>query len=245
MNSPSSRENSKLRYIIKRIIYLCLRIYVGREVNMKKRFLIFIVAALSVMSMTGCMKIVKTGEEGKLTGDVAFNAGDDVAKIWESAALPELKEKAVDLPTFLTEANGNFKSLAEKYGKYSMGTSGELCYTIKGTGTVKEVNTEKKAGYIELTIEGYSGPTVVRLQIGPVFKGSAVRDSLSMIKFEEYKNQVDYAAVSQSIHDLIKSTILDKIDLNSLNGKQIEFVGCFMVDRNELILATPVSLTEK
>ncbi len=212
---------------------------------MKKRFLIFVVAVLSVMSMTGCMKIVKTGEEGKLTGEVAFNAGDDVAKIWDSAALPELKEKAVDINTFITEANGNFKSLADKYGKYSMGTSGELCYTIKGTGTVKEVNTEKKAGYLEIAVDGYSGPVKVRLQVGPVFKGSAVRDSLSIIKFEEYKNQVDYAAVSQSIHNLIKTTILDKIDMNSLNGKNIEFIGCFIVEGNDLILATPVSLTVK
>jgi predicted lipoprotein len=213
---------------------------------MKKRILVVLMAAVIAMStMTGCMKIVKIGEEGKLTGEVSFNAGDNVANIWESAALPELTEKAVDLPTFLSEANGDLKSLADKYGRYSMGTTGELSYTVKGTATVKEVNTEKKAGYMEVTLDSYSGPIVIRLQIGSVFKGSAVRDSLSMIKFEEYKNQVDYAAVSQSIHQVIMDTVISKIDLASIKGKKVDFTGCFTVDKEDTILITPVILAVK
>jgi len=213
---------------------------------MKKRIVVLAMAVLlSISTMTGCMKIVKIGEEGKLTGNVTFNAGDNVAEIWDSAAIPELTGKAVDLSTFLTEANGDLKSLADKYGKYSMGTSGQLSYTVKGIATVKEVNTEKKAGFMEVTIDGYSGPVIIKLQTGPVFKGSAVRDSLDLIKFEDYKNQVDYAAVSQSIHNIIKTTIIDPIDLPSIVGKQIEFTGCFTVDKEDLILITPVILTVK
>ncbi len=213
---------------------------------MQKKLLFLIMTAVILMSnMTGCMKIVKIGEEGKLTGEVEFNAGDDVAEIWDSAALPELTGKAVELSTLLSESKGDIKSLADQYGKYSMGTSGELNYTVKGAATVKEVNTEKKAGYVELALEDYSGPAVIRLQAGPVFKGSAVRDSLDIIKFEDYKNQVDYAAVSQSIHDIIKTSVIDQVDLTALEGKQIEFTGCFTADKDDLLLITPVTLTVK
>lgn len=213
---------------------------------MRKRILLMLITVMLIMStLTGCIKVVKIGEEGKLTGEVKFNAGDDVAKIWNSAALPELKGKAVDLATFLKESNGDFNSLASKYGKYSMGNSGDLSYTLKSTATVKEVNTEKKAGYMEVTIDGYTGPVKIEVQVGPVFKGTAVRDSLKIIKFEEYKNQVDYAAVSQSINDVIKKSVIDKLDLTTLKGKQIEFTGCFTVEQNDLILITPVALTVK
>ena len=41
-----------------------------------------LILAASVMCMTGCVKVVKIGEEGQLTGDVEFNAGDNVADIW-------------------------------------------------------------------------------------------------------------------------------------------------------------------
>lgn len=213
---------------------------------MKKRFFILLLsAAVAVSSMTGCMKIIKIGEEGKYTGEVEFNAGEDVAGIWDSAALPELTGKAVELGTFLTEANGDLKSLADKYGKYSMGTSGTLNYTVMGTVTVKEVNTEKKAGYMTVSLDGYNGPVAIKLQIGTVYKGTAVRDALDIIKFEDYKNQVDYAAVSQSIHNIIQTTVIDKLDLNNLIGKQLDFTGCFTVDKEDEILITPVALTVK
>ncbi len=206
-----------------------------------------ILAAALMVSMVilsaGCVTIVKTGEEGKLTGEVAFNAGDNVASIWESHALPNLEEKAVDLGQFLAEANGNLGSLADKYGTYSMGTSGELSYTVKGTATVKEVVTDKKAGYMVIALRDYSGPETIKLQIGTVYKGSAVRDSLDFIRFEDYKNQVDYAAVSQSIHDLIQNTIINKLDLASLTGKEITFLGCFTVNKNDELLITPVKIT--
>jgi predicted lipoprotein len=223
-----------------------IRFVYRMEVFMKKRLLVILmVTVISVASMTGCMKVIKIGEEGKYTGEVQFNAGDDVAAIWDSAALPELTGKAVDLAAFLMESNGDLKSLADKYGKYSMGTSGELNYTVKGTATVKEVHTEKKAGYMDVTLDGYTGPITIQIQIGTVYKGTAVRDSLNIIKFEDYKNQVDYAAVSQSIHQVIQKSVIDQLDLKNITGKQIEFTGCFTADNNEAILITPVALTVK
>lgn len=213
---------------------------------MKKRFLALLMAAVvSVSTMTGCMKVIKIGEESKYTGEKQFNAGEDVSKIWDSQALPELTKKAVDLPTFLKESNGDLKTLAKKYGKYSMGTSGELNYTVKGTATVKSVHTEKMAGYMDVALDGYTGPVKIQMQIGKVYRGTAVRDSLNIIKFEDYKNQVDFAAVSQSIHNVIQKTVIDKLDLKNIVGKKVDFVGCFTADNNKLILITPVVLNVK
>ena len=210
---------------------------------MKKRAGIIIIACLAMMlSLTGCVKVVQIGHEGELTGKVAFNAADNVAGIWDSQALPELEKKAVDLPQFLTESNGDLKALAGKYGKYSMGTKGELSYVVKGQGKVTEVNQEKKAGFMKVQLDGYAGPQIISLQIGSVYKGSAVRDSLDFIKYEDYKNQVDWAKVSQSIHDVIDKTVIGKQDLKSMQGKTVKFVGCFSVDKPDEILITPVEL---
>lgn len=213
---------------------------------MKKRLVAFcMIAALTMTTLTGCIKIVKIGEEGKLTGEVEFNAGDDVASFWDSQAIPELTEKAVDLGEFLTEAKGDLKSLADKYGKYSMGTSGELTYVVKGTGTITAVETEKKAGFMTVALDGYTGSEAVNLQVGSVIKGSSVRDSLSFINFGDYTNQQEYAAVSQSINSIIMETVINPEKAAGMEGKSIEFTGCFTVDGNDTILITPVVLTEK
>lgn len=206
---------------------------------------IAIIIAVVLSTSTGCVKVVKIGEEGKLTGVVEFNAGDNVAEIWDSAVLPELTGKAISLPDFFAEAGNDIKSLADKYGKYSMGTSGEINYVVKGSGIVEEVNQEKKAGYMAVKLDGYTGPVIVKMQIGSVYKGSSVRDSLDFIKFGDYKNQQEWAAVSQSLHNVIDEQVIKAADPSTLTGKSIEFVGTFTASSNDEILITPVVLTVK
>lgn len=213
---------------------------------MKKSLLaIGVSIVLAMTTLTGCIKVVKIGEEGNLTGKVEFSAGDDVAGFWDSEAIPELIEKAIDLGEFLIEANGDLNSLADKYGKYSMGDSGEITYTIKGSGTVTSVETEKKAGFITLKLDDYSGKEEIKIQVGSVIKGSSVRDALSFIKFGDYTNQEEYAQVSQSINSIIMDTVINPETAAGLNGKHIEFTGCFTVNDNTIILITPVVIEEK
>ena len=188
-------------------------------------------AASTLLTGCGIVKVVKIGEEGKYTGDVEFNAGDDVEAIWEESALPEMNENAVDLKEFLE---------ADEYGKYSMGDSGELSYVVKGSGTVEEVNTQSQAGYMAIKLDGYNGTEVIKIQIGPVYKGSSIRDSLSFIN---YKNQEQWAAVSQSINEVVAKDVVEPAKPDSLQGKTISFVGAFTVSTGSSdVLITPVVL---
>ena len=85
----------------------------------------------------------------------------------------------------------------------------------------------------------------MRLQIGPVYKGSAVRDTLSFIKYEDYKNQVDWAKVSQAIHAAVDKEVIEKLDMQTIVGKNISFTGCFSVAGDKEILVTPVEIEVK
>lgn len=214
---------------------------------MKKRMialaLTLTLAASTLLTGCGIVKVVKIGEEGKYTGDVEFNAGDDVEAIWEESALPEMNENAVDLKEFLEGSNGDLTALADEYGKYSMGDSGELSYVVKGSGTVEEVNTQSQAGYMAIKLDGYNGTEVIKIQIGPVYKGSSIRDSLSFIKFGDYKNQEQWAAVSQSINEVVAKDVVEPAKPDSLQGKTISFVGAFTVSTGSSdVLITPVVL---
>ena len=204
---------------------------------MKKKIMALALAFSIVLGCTGCVKVIKIGEEGKYTGKVEFNAADAAANLWEDA-VANIQEKAVDLPTFLTEANGNLTSLVDKYGKYSMGTSGSISYAVKGTGVVEEVNQEKKAGYMTVKLDDYDGPEVIKIQIGSVYKGSSTRDTLYIVSFGDYTNQQEWAAVSQELHNAIDANIIQPADPASLSGKTIEFVGTFTAEGNDELLIT-------
>lgn len=211
---------------------------------MKKRVLALTLALVMALGSTGCVKVVKIGEEGALTGNVEFNASDNVSDMWD-AAVANLEEKAVDLPTFLTEANGDLSSLVDQYGKYSMGTSGTISYAVKGTGIVEEVNQEKKAGYMTVKLDGYEGSEIIKIQIGSIYKGSSTRDTLDIVNFGDYTNQQDWAAVSQELHSMIDTDVIQPADPANLVGKTIDFTGTFSVEGNEELLITVVRLETK
>lgn len=208
---------------------------------MKKRILALALVFGMALGSTGCVKVVKIGEEGALTGNVEFNASDNVTDMW-NAAVENLEEKAVELPTFLTEANGDLSSLVDQYGKYSMGTSGTISYAVKGTGVIEEVNQEKKAGYMTVKLDGYEGSEVIKIQIGSIYKGSSTRDTLDIVSFGDYTNQQDWAAVSQELHTMIDTNVIQPADPASLVGKTVDFTGTFSVEGNDELLITVVRL---
>lgn len=214
---------------------------------MKKKILSILLVSMLTVSLSGCIKIIKTGEEAMLTGAVAFNAGDNVANFWESTALPEMEEKAVDLEELLIALDGDMTAKAgESYAKYSMGDSGELTYTVKGIGTISEVVTDKKAGYICLSLEGYTGDATIKIQIGTVFKGTSIRDALNFIDFNDYTNQIEWAEVSQSINTLIQNNVINPIGYEAFGiGKKVEFLGAFTVKASDEVLITPTKLLIK
>ncbi len=213
---------------------------------MQKKSLISLAFAAVVVLYAGfSATVVKEGQEAILTGEVAFNPTDEATNFWTNNAKEYFEKNAVDLNTLVSEAKGDFASVAGKYGHYSMGDSGELSFIVKGQGTIDLVKDKLRAGYLSVKVPNLEDGIKVRLQIGPVFKGSAVRDSISLISYKDYKNQIEWAQVSVAFHELITRDILSKLDMRNLLNKEVEFVGCFTVGRKGLLQITPVELLVK
>jgi predicted lipoprotein len=215
------------------------------EVTMKivRKGILFAFLLIAILSLSSCFKAVKIGHEAELTGEKKFDANANVSDMWDTVLLPELSDKAVDLCKLYTEADGDYSKVS-KFGRYSMGSSGELNFTVKGTAEVKENHTDKKAGYLTVAVEGLPEDQIVKLQVGKLFKGTAVRDNLDTISYDDYKNQIEWASISQSLNNKVLDTVLDKYDPSSWKvGTRIKFTGCFTVatDKDE-ILITPVKV---
>ena len=208
----------------------------------KRNQVITALAALFVVYSGATMTVVEEGQEAALTGEVVFDPTTAATNFWQNNSPKYFEDKAVPLTTILSEAQGDFSKIASKYGRYSMGDSGELSFIVKGSGTINVVKNKLRSGYLGITLDDYSGSEQIRLQIGPVFKGSAVRDTIDLISYKDYKNQIEWAQVSVALHNLITSEVLGPIDMATTEGKKVEFVGCFTVARANQILVTPVEL---
>lgn len=214
----------------------------------KRLFAIALIFAVLCTAVTGCVKVVPLNSEGTASNtgntvgtDENFDASAYIAKNFQSQFVPELDRSAVDFAALMQEANGDLDSVGEKYGRKAT-SGGSYNFVVKGTAEVREVNTQLRAGYMALKIDGYAGDEPVQMQVGPVFKGTSLRDSIPSIKFDDFRNQVTYANLSTEVHKYITQTIFAQIKADGLKGKTIEFSGTFANDGSGTIAITPYKL---
>jgi predicted lipoprotein len=163
-----------------------------------------------------------------------FDAVAYVDGIWESQILPTVTESAVDLQTILAALQVDDDGIAQKEqlvevaNEYGSITVGEAhVYMVKGRGTVSAVDTESRTGTMTVAVEGYDGPVVVKLYLGPRIPSdqTAVRDAVGFIQFGDFREQTEYGKVAKEINARIAATVLEPLDEANLVGKQIEFYG--------------------
>lgn len=172
-----------------------------------------------------------------------FNADDYVTKIWDSKVLPYIEEKANEAPAVVSEYRKDADLAGEKYGTRSSSEGIPWNYVVKGRGKAIAVDTESMAGTVGVDLLPCDGKEDLRIQVGPVIKGTSIRDSLSFLSFDEFENQIEFAKLANTMNKRVHDLILSKIDFSKVQGKEVEFSGVFTADGTEDVLMTPVRLT--
>lgn len=207
----------------------------------------FVCAATAVMMaatlFTGCVKVVKIGEEGALTGEVEFNPGDSVESIWESQVIPECESKAVDIAEVLNAAGGNLTGLGEEFDGLKTASATYYNYSVKAEGaTITAVDKDSFYGTVTLSVPGYEGDAVVTLQIGQ-YKNSSIRDDMSFINFADFTNQTEWNQINTTMLEKVDKTVVQPVYDQLVEGATVDLVGCFTADSANEMVITPVVLT--
>ncbi len=206
---------------------------------------IFWFVTLLLLGLSGCT-IVPIEEIERMEQSEEFDPAGFVDGIWDDQVVPTLIEKANDLPTVLTAIHSDLDSAGETYA--TVPSSGAFTFAVKGSGTITSVDTESRNGTAVLEVDGYSGPTQLILQIGPLFRGDSVRDGVGFLDFGDFKDQAEFGQVSRELNKRVLTDVVGERDLNALEGKKVTLNGGFTirttnqtnVDLSELTL-TPVT----
>jgi predicted lipoprotein len=163
-----------------------------------------------------------------------------VDPIWTSKVLPLFQENAQDIAKILPEIRADPNSAGQKYGRRE--ATNPYNYMIKGTGKVIEMHTESQVGTAVFEIPGLNEK--VALQIGPVVRGTALRDATGIVSFNQFSNQLDYADVSKEMNGRALKAAFANMNPTSLAGKTVTFFGAFTFDPHSKspILITPVKI---
>lgn len=182
--------------------------------------------------------VISSGEKAI---DLAVYLGDYL----ESAILPEIQERRTDLSNLISAAASGWETSGETYGVRKGEIGAKYNFIVHDTATVLEVNTESRAGFITIECEGLKTDYSIAIMIGPVLRGTAIRDSLVCVDFNQFVNQMDFAGLANELNKIGNENVLQNVDFETLSGKTIEFTGSFTQPEGNEIQIMPFFMEVK
>lgn len=194
------------------------------------------VASLLAASLSGC-KLVKTDHGA---GPGADPIAELVETTFDAKLVPALTEKAVDLATLRNSIKNDLDKAGQSQGVRVGGAGGGWNFAVKGSATVVDENRASKAATADIDLDG-DGTADATLQLGPVVKGTALRDTTALYDFSTFRDQIEYAKLGRALNDKAVSK-LPSADV-PLKGKKISFLGAVVIrSASEKPLVVPVSI---
>ncbi len=157
------------------------------------------------------------------SGPAALSPAAYADSIWSSKLIPAVLGAAVDSRTLLNAIAESPEKAIELYARRQ--ESGQAYYAIKGQGRVLRVDTQSRFGLAYLDIPPFDGRADLTIQIGPVMRGTSLRDCSGIVRFTDFVNQLQYADVANALNDLALRTVLAPLDKAALKGRLLSFAG--------------------
>ncbi|ACP23651.1 conserved hypothetical protein (plasmid) [Sinorhizobium fredii NGR234] len=203
-----------------------------------------VIVLVAMMALAGC-KIIKTptAEEAAQSAAGGFDPDRMVGEIWDSKVVPYLDKKAGPFSEVASLAASNPEAAGAKYGHKEKQGSAPWTFAARLSGTIVKAETKSRSAYVEVDADG-DGTADARVQIGPAIRGTAIRDSLDFVNFNEFKNQIEWAQYGKAFNTHVNGLVLEKLSRDQLVGKKVDAVGAYPEPaKGQLPLFVPVELT--
>jgi len=176
--------------------------------------LVAVAGAVCVACKPWTVRPIEETASGTPAGPARFDAAAYVESIWASRVEPTVKASAIAL-------NVGSAANAALAGSTAL---------VRGTGIVAAVDTRSRVGLALVDLAPGDGRADVAVQIGPVLRGTALRDALPFIRFGDFANQLEFADVANALNARVLHSVLAAIDTASLQGRPVSFWGAMKAD---------------
>ena len=205
--------------------------------------------ALTVLPLgiaLGSCKIVATPTAsawGAATaGDGGFDPNTLVDKLWSAKVAPYLAAKAGRLPEVVALARSHPDEAGRRFGWRAKEGSAPWTFVVRIEGRIVAAETASRAGTITVDTDG-DGKAAALVQIGPAMRGTALRDALDFVSFNDFKNQIDYAQFGKAFNQHVLRTALAQLPRKALVGRKATALGAFTLEAgDQLPLVAPAEI---
>ncbi len=169
-----------------------------------------------------------------------FDAEGYVNSIWDDRVIPYMNAKAVDFAELQTALASDPAAAGEKYGYRAVAEHNPYSFSVKGRVKILSANVKSRNGRLEADFQPYDGAVDIVMQVGPIFRGTSIRDILDFVAFDDFKNQVEFAKLASQLNLHAGLTAIAPAGLpgDGAVGKEFDLVGATTVEAGK----TPYSL---
>ncbi|TGQ40660.1 MULTISPECIES: DUF2291 family protein [unclassified Mesorhizobium] len=200
-----------------------------------------ILAVTVAIAVTGC-KILPTASGETGGSAAAFNPDKKVEEIWAAKVVPYLQQKAGPFPEVHAQAKTDPAAAGAKYGNPNKQANSPWTFAVRLEGKVVAENTQSRAATMDVDVDG-DGKADARVQIGPAVRGTALRDSLDFVQFNDFTNQIDFAQFGKAFNAYADKSVLSKLPREALAGRSVKVLGAYtLASGQDLPLVTPAEV---
>lgn len=181
------------------------------------------------LSLAAC-KIVKTPDpEAASTKAEALTDEARMAvyaaDIWDDKVLLTVAQNRVPFSDLAAQiATEGVDAAGAAHGLRPEGEANPWNFATHGTGVIMDANTQSRAAKLMVDTDA-DGATDVTIQLGPVIRGTALRDAMPFIIFSDFRDQIEFAKLARAMNDIAS----EKITLpdGDLIGRTVSFEGVY------------------
>lgn len=196
----------------------------------------FVLLACLAMGTLSACKIVKTPKPGEATEIPSGEAGDEARiavlldETLDSQLLPLLRERATQAMDLRSAIAADLDQAGAAHGMRGAGVGAPWTFAVRGSGRVIAANLESRARVVDLDIDG-DGSADLTLQLGPVIKGTALRDATPIYNFNDFRDQIEFARLGRAINDRVAASLAlpEGSAADTIVGQTLGFTGAVSV----------------
>lgn len=184
---------------------------------------------LGLTGLAGC-KIVKNPEPGSEAANAATatpaNDAERMAKVaaemFAARIVPYVAAEAVEIATLRQALAAGLEPAGAAHGHRPPSEGSPWNFLVKGQGRVVKADTAARAAKLELDTDADGAADLV-VQLGPVIKGTALRDAADFIVFTDFRDQIEFAKLARALNDEAHKALA--LPEGDLTGKNLAFEG--------------------
>ncbi|MBO9467790.1 DUF2291 domain-containing protein [Tropicibacter sp. R15_0] len=195
-------------------------------------------------AVPGCKIVFESDQETTIPegpeGDNQRNAAR-LEETFDSQLLPRITGTAVTVAVLKQRlASDGMDALGAEIGNQGSGVGAAWNFSLTDSGTVVAAKLDTSARTVDVDTDGDQKPDL-RVQLGPVIRGTALRDVAPFYVFDDFRDQIEFAKLARAVNNRVKASLT--IPDGDLIGQTVTFTGVVALKspKDSLVL-TPISV---